>query len=223
MLTLEVNTRPVEFLVDTGATYSTLNFELPKNLISDETTEVRGFSGAITRLPFSKELTVQCMKKQSLTHSFLLSYSSPTNLLGRDLLVKLGAEILCSPEGIIVTMKNGITMNCSIMTTMRTHGQWLLSANTSPQGADIYWGRVLLGDTGNTLNDLYSQWEPWILSLAPYTQLIDPLHVTLFYDRTQEYWYQEQFDNIAGEQWEFFWGRNNDRQRGSGSYSKTYP
>lgn len=58
MLTLEVNSRPVEFLVDTGATYSTLNYELPKNLISDETTEVRGFSGAITRLPFSKELAV---------------------------------------------------------------------------------------------------------------------------------------------------------------------
>lgn len=40
----------------------------------------------------------------SAEHSFLLSPCSPVNLMGRDLLCKLGANLLCREEGIFVDL-----------------------------------------------------------------------------------------------------------------------
>ncbi|KAI7790212.1 hypothetical protein IRJ41_024809, partial [Triplophysa rosa] len=160
-----------------------------------------GFSGAYEKLPFTKPLPIK-VDNQQLNHSFLVSKNSQSNLLGRDLLVKLGASILCSCEGIIVTFPTGNIVNCSL--TSGGGGQWLLSEAREPEGADIYWGE-LNSETpgGQGLLMLYSLWKPWVLSVAPYMPPIDPPHVTLFYDRNQCEWYQESFETeLEGRTWD---------------------
>ncbi len=67
--------------------------------LSDKTVGVMGFSGGLEHWPMTKQLTVQVVN-QSLPHSFLYSSNAPVPLLGRDLLIKLGASILCSPQGV---------------------------------------------------------------------------------------------------------------------------
>uniref|UniRef100_K7FJP6 Peptidase A2 domain-containing protein n=1 Tax=Pelodiscus sinensis TaxID=13735 RepID=K7FJP6_PELSI len=54
-------------------------------------------------------------------HAFLLSPSTPVNLMGRDLLCKLNATIYCSPEGVFVDIPHNQAPNFLMMLT--TDGQ----------------------------------------------------------------------------------------------------
>ena len=65
----------------------------------------------------------------------------------------------------------------------------------SEQYADIYWG-LLQPETTEQRGILsaYLRWKPWITLLEPYTSPPDPPHVTLFYDRLQTDWYQDNFN-----------------------------
>nr|XP_023649555.1 uncharacterized protein LOC111834465 [Paramormyrops kingsleyae] len=91
MLYLVVMDKELPFLVDTGATYSTLNMVPKDSQVSTSTVTVVGFSGVEQKLPESK----------------------PVNLLGRDVLVKLGASILCSADGLVVTLPKGTQLRDS--------------------------------------------------------------------------------------------------------------
>eukprot|EP00064_Thunnus_orientalis_P014088 superscaffoldBa00002401_g14129 len=75
----------------------------------------------------------------------LPDWMCPVNLMGRDLLVKSGASILCGADGLIVTFPTGQLFNCSVG-TLRPHSQMFLAADNSPNAegewADIYWGLV---------------------------------------------------------------------------------
>ncbi len=75
---------------------------------------------------------------QSLTHSFLCSSNAPVPLLGRDLLIKLGASILCSPQGVIVTVPDGTQVDCS-QTAPTGCRQNVLLGGPVKEAADIYW------------------------------------------------------------------------------------
>lgn len=94
MVQIKVMNKTVPFLVDTGATFSTLNDVDFHNHATPETVSVVGFSGVQHKLPLSSPLLVSA-GTQAIEHSFVLSQDVPVNLLGRDLLKSLGATILC--------------------------------------------------------------------------------------------------------------------------------
>lgn len=192
------------FLVDTGARYSTVNKTMIQPQISGETVEVRGFSGKLEHLPLTHPLTSHIpLAEQTFSHQYIASPHCPVNLMGRDILVKTGASILCSADGLLVTFPNGQTFNCSLGGVILNKNM-LLSTDVSPTApgswADIYWGLLEPSDHG--IGALYQMWRPWIHSLEPCAPPLDPLHLTLKYDRDGDEIYQEAFSKIEGQIWE---------------------
>lgn len=123
--------------------------------------------------------------------------------MGRDLLVKCVASVLCGPDGLVVTFPNGYSVNCS-MTMIQS---MMLSADTSPlsegQWADIYWGLLEPeGRQGAGIQSLYNKWKPWVQMLHPYAPPADPLHPTLYYDSEGNELYQHAFyQELEGTHW----------------------
>ncbi|XP_030367170.1 uncharacterized protein LOC115619267, partial [Strigops habroptila] len=81
----------VQFLVDTGATYSVLNDLYGK--IGDKTTTIIGATGREEVRSFMRPLELRFGGKE-LIHEFLYMPDCPVSLLGRDLLSKLNAKII---------------------------------------------------------------------------------------------------------------------------------
>ncbi|KAI4874220.1 hypothetical protein NFI96_032033, partial [Prochilodus magdalenae] len=195
VLSLTVEDQSLPFLVDTGTTVSTLRLA-PKDSLSSRCITLMGFSGETTTLPFTYPLVTR-IGHQTLSHSPAV----PTNLLGRDLLIKLGATILCSPDGLEVRLPDGTRLPCN--GGPRHDGQYLIQP-VIEQYADIYWGLLLPETTAHQgILSAYLQWKPWISQLHPLLSPPDPPHVTLFYDRMQVEWYQEQFqEQLEGQTWQ---------------------
>ncbi|XP_046901068.1 uncharacterized protein LOC124484256 [Hypomesus transpacificus] len=100
-LSLSIAGKRIPFLVDTGATMSCLrktDFDCP---MSKNTVQSVGISGKPQIDPVSLPLQID-FDDYKLQHSFIVSATSPMALLGRDLLSKLNATILCSQDGIEV-------------------------------------------------------------------------------------------------------------------------
>lgn len=111
--------------------------------------------------------------------------------------MELGAKILCGPDGLVVTLPGATTVNCG--TAYSGHTQLLLT-ETDMQMAEIFWGH-LTTDTGILAE--YLKWKPWILSLDVYSPLVDPYHVTLFYDTEHTEWHEDLFDDhLQDKLWE---------------------
>lgn len=87
-VTLEVMGKQIQFLLDTGATYSVLPAFVGK--LSMQTTIVMGVEGQQKLRNFTPSLTCQ-FEDQVFLQEFLIAPSSPVPLLGRDILTKLGA------------------------------------------------------------------------------------------------------------------------------------
>lgn len=127
--------------------------------------------------------------------------------MGRDILVKSGASILCSPDSVIVRFPNGQSFNCSLG-RVRFRSQMLLAASNSPgaegRWADIYWALLEPEPVkGGGVGSLYQSWKKWIHMLHPYAPPPDPYHVTLYYDCYSDEVYQDAFSNeIEGMQWQ---------------------
>lgn len=88
------------FLLDTGAAKSVLTSSL--NLpMTRKTIRAVGVSGEVQTYPLTApaEVTIGPLHTK---HSFLLAASAPTNLLGRDLLCKMGCVIYCTPDGVFL-------------------------------------------------------------------------------------------------------------------------
>ncbi|XP_032437007.1 uncharacterized protein LOC116731404 [Xiphophorus hellerii] len=178
-----------------------MNIVMPSQKLSSRTISVVGFSGVKQTLPISTPLHT-VVGRQRVSHPFVCSPSSPVNLLGRDLLIALGATILCGPDGLLVTFPDGSSHAC---TEVYTHGQFLLQ-QSEEHLADIYWGLLQPESTDHAgILSCFLLWKPWIQALAPYGSAPDFPHVTLFYDRDQTEWYQEQFEaNLASNDWTVF-------------------
>lgn len=99
MLSMTVEGAEFTFLVDTGATYSTLRSTPNSETLSNHTVSGVGFSGVPMTLPFADPALTK-LGKQTLKHRYVVSPQVPVNLMGRDLLVKLGATIMCSADGL---------------------------------------------------------------------------------------------------------------------------
>ncbi|KAJ1214748.1 hypothetical protein NDU88_002365 [Pleurodeles waltl] len=92
----------VSFLVDTGATRSTVrSAEVPKLPLSGHTIRVVGVANQYLTNPITDPVQVEIGNFQGL-HKFVVCDSSPVSLLGRDLLRKTKCSITCSNEGIEV-------------------------------------------------------------------------------------------------------------------------
>lgn len=159
---------------------------------------VLGFSGQAQNLPLTVPLPV-VVGKQQLSHSFLYSPDCPINLLVRDLLVELGASVMCDVHGFKVTLPDGTELCCSPAAWWNvSEKQCMLSESVDPAlptTADIYWGLFQTdSDVPTTVFGLYTLWKAWIDQHATYFPPSDPLHCTLFYDRNQDLVYRDEFD-----------------------------
>ncbi|KAL6476366.1 hypothetical protein MHYP_G00148650 [Metynnis hypsauchen] len=198
MLSLTVGHLRLPFLIDTGATYSAINSQLPPGMMSSNYLSVRGFSGDSMTLPKTKPLVVS-NGSQTLTHTFVIATQAPVNLCGRGLLMKMGASILCSPTGLTLTWPNGQITSCYGETSP---SMYLLSA-TNDDMVDIYWG--LVNDTTTGVLELFNQWRPWISMMEPYGPPPDPPHLTLYYDPSADLPYYDLFQSeLQDAVWEVF-------------------
>lgn len=193
MLSMIVEGAELNFLVDTGATYSTLRTTPSSATLSDHTVSVVGFPGIPMTLPLSHPALTK-LGKQTLKHRYLISPQVPVNLMGRNLLIKLGAAIMCSADGLTVTLPGGTQLACLGATSKNQY----LVQDCEPATADIYWGWLI----EDGILRQYQLWRPWIMSLAVYSPPRDPYHVTLFYDREDDDVYREQFESeLEGQTW----------------------
>ncbi|KAL3979053.1 cell cycle checkpoint control protein RAD9B [Sarotherodon galilaeus] len=193
MLSMTVEGAELPFLVDTGATYSTLRTTPNSATISNHTVSVVGFSGVPMTLPLTDPALTK-LGKETLRHQYVVSPQVPVNLMGRDLLIKLGPTIMCSADGLAVSLPGGMSLPCL---ETNSKNQYLMQ-NCEPPPADIYWGRLV--EEG--ILEQYQQWRPWIMSLAAYSSPRDPFHVTLFYDRDDDDVYREAFQSeLEGQTW----------------------
>ncbi|KAJ1081612.1 hypothetical protein NDU88_001790 [Pleurodeles waltl] len=96
----------VSFLVDTGATRSTVrSAEVPKLPLSGCTVKVVGVADQLLTNPITDPVQVELGTFQGLPR-FVVCNSSPVSLLERDLLYKTRCSITCSNEGIQVQTNN---------------------------------------------------------------------------------------------------------------------
>ncbi|XP_048028120.1 uncharacterized protein LOC125256292 isoform X1 [Megalobrama amblycephala] len=106
MMTILVQGLPISMLLDTGATRSTLTVETASKFdklpLSNQTCTTYGISGIAQIDKVSMPLAVVNGEKKC-THSFLISQTCPLNLMGRDLISKLGLTIDVSLRGVEVT------------------------------------------------------------------------------------------------------------------------
>ena len=80
----------VSFLVDTGATRSTIRKDvMPTALLSHQRANVVGISGGVEKIPITQNITIEYGPLE-VHHAFLLAVNSPISLLGRHLLCRLG-------------------------------------------------------------------------------------------------------------------------------------
>ena len=100
-LNLTVNGQEMPFLVDTGATLSSVNISnLPK---SNKHISTVGVGGTPISNPVSEPVTIETsIFPFSTKHAMLIATQSPCNLLGRDLLCKMNCTIHCTPDGIFL-------------------------------------------------------------------------------------------------------------------------
>ncbi|KAJ1160136.1 hypothetical protein NDU88_000638 [Pleurodeles waltl] len=92
----------VSFLVDTGATRSTVrSAEVPKLPLSGRTVKVAGVANQLLTNPITDPVQVELGTFQGL-HGFVVCVSNPVSLPERDLLCKTRCSITCSNEGIEV-------------------------------------------------------------------------------------------------------------------------
>ena len=112
MLACKVNGHSVDLMVDCGARFSTLTANISKQQLSHSSVAVLGFSGKTENLPFTEPLKT-VVGSQTFYHQYLYAPTCPVNLMGRDMLQKLGAEILCGPDGLTVCLPDGTELHCN--------------------------------------------------------------------------------------------------------------
>lgn len=185
MVTAKFGSKDIQFMVDTGATASTIN-ELKEGMtLSGQTLAVVGFSGVVENQPYTSPVHLK-FGNQEITEKLLFAPKCPVNLLARDLMSKLGIRILCSPEGLQITWPGGQT---------QALGQYVQTIEPNIEterenSVDVYWGRLLEADPCPGLIKQYLEWKPLIDTLGEYLPPKDSPHVTWLYDSVGDTEYQ---------------------------------
>ena len=118
MVDLQVGNQTIPFLVDTGATHSVITVRPPgmQPQPGGPSRNVIDASGGVTKVPFLPKVKVKVGSK-NLDHEFLFIEKCPASLLGRDLLMKLGAKLEFSPEGCHLAL--GTTEAAAFLLTLK--------------------------------------------------------------------------------------------------------
>ncbi|XP_049425162.1 uncharacterized protein LOC125884304 [Epinephelus fuscoguttatus] len=116
--TLSVKGVELSFLVDSGAAESVVRrCEFPPEVtpkLSGRYQKTIGVAGVAIVEKYTAPLT--CFDSdmgKSFKHSFLYSDKCPVNLMGRDLMCRLGIVLICTPEGVQVKRVNDLRENCA--------------------------------------------------------------------------------------------------------------
>uniref|UniRef100_A0A8C5FFP4 ribonuclease H n=1 Tax=Gadus morhua TaxID=8049 RepID=A0A8C5FFP4_GADMO len=112
---VQVGQNHFEFLVDSGATVSAIN----KTGIlqeSNQTLKTVGIAGIAMSETISKPVPT-IVSHVPLEQKFLISPSSPVNLMGRDMLCKLNAVIFCTPDGLFMRIPDDKLIQASQLLT----------------------------------------------------------------------------------------------------------
>ena len=112
---MQVGQNHFEFLVDSGATVSAIN----KTGIlqeSNQTLKTVGIAGIAMSETISKPVPT-IVSHVPLEQKFLISPSSPVNLMGRDMLCKLNAVIFCTPDGLFMRIPDDKLIQASQLLT----------------------------------------------------------------------------------------------------------
>lgn len=109
--------QPVDFLVDTGATFSIL--KEPVGPVSKECVPIQGATGKVQSYPWTKGQITNLGTGQ-VTHSFLVMPDCPYSLLGQDLLTKLKATISFEEGEINVRLgRKGVSLGVFLITLLQ--------------------------------------------------------------------------------------------------------
>lgn len=100
LVSIEVNGKTYECLIDSGSSYSTLVETPPDVKPTKKQMEVVGIEGNVETRPFLERSHVTLEGDFGVDHTFLYTPKCPGNLLGRDLLCKFRAQLNFSPEKI---------------------------------------------------------------------------------------------------------------------------
>lgn len=185
-ITVNIEDKNYQFMVDTGATYSCIGSDGHNMPLSGSLIKTQGFSGKTMTVPLTKPVNVTIAGK-TIRRPLLYAVNTPINLLGRDILCPLKANILCTREGICVDIPDEVT--CKLM---------MLSEDKSKPEVNrtvIYWLRWPCE------SKLLQEWEIWrdfvIERISQANEPSMPLHCTLYYDKTgEDLDYEECWDEI---------------------------
>ncbi|KAK3527119.1 hypothetical protein QTP86_011340 [Hemibagrus guttatus] len=115
-----------------------------------------------------QELNIQGVTVQA---SLLFSPGTPANLLGRDVLCKLGAKIHCGERGVWVELPESLIRQHVMMETKLE--QCIMDK--------VYW--LELDKMKSGIRDLYAKWKPWLIKMRPECkESREPWHCTMMYD-----------------------------------------
>uniref|UniRef100_A0A672HFB4 ribonuclease H n=1 Tax=Salarias fasciatus TaxID=181472 RepID=A0A672HFB4_SALFA len=121
---MRIGGKDIDFMVDTGARYSSIHLLPPGASITPKTVSLTGFEGKPNDLHFLSPVTVT-IASQIARHSFIFAPQCPINLLGRDLLIRLCPMIKCTADGMILIFPDGSTFHCS----QQTDSMLMMEAN----------------------------------------------------------------------------------------------
>lgn len=141
---LTISGKDIAFIVDSGATCSVIRqCDLPDVKLSGRHVISIGANGMRVQEKFTTPIA--CVHSDSMTkikHSFLLSSCCPFNLLGRDLMLTLGIDLLSTPEG-VKAVRRGPVESPSIHSMLKypdTHMlfvyQWWIPLSTADMFTD---------------------------------------------------------------------------------------
>ncbi len=100
IVNLKVNGVDYSFLIDTGATCSSISAKFYEGPITNRTMRSVGVSGTDIICHMTPAIEVKVLNHIPLFHKFVITPNSPLNLLGRDLMHKLGIEIVFSDSSV---------------------------------------------------------------------------------------------------------------------------
>ncbi|XP_029902678.1 uncharacterized protein LOC115355895 [Myripristis murdjan] len=134
-----------------------------------------GFSGKVQIIPFTEPLPIRIDNK-TIVASILYSIDTPVNLVGRDLLCRLRATIICNPHGLHLQIPDDQCLEATSMMIQHT--------GKKVKRPLVYWLRLK-----GTMSALYQQWKQWENFIRSKTGAATeprlPLHCTLMFDENQ--------------------------------------
>ncbi|XP_008565010.1 PREDICTED: LOW QUALITY PROTEIN: uncharacterized protein LOC103585736 [Galeopterus variegatus] len=131
-VTLRVEGKPTQFLVDTGAQHSVL-LQTDGPLLNKKLW-VQGATGN-RQYPWTTRRTVD-LGMSRVSHSFIVIPECPYPLLGRDLLTKMGAQIHFDPEGPQLLNRQGKPLQ---VLTLRLEDEYQLFKKQGLETGQMDW------------------------------------------------------------------------------------